>query len=265
MELRQRALDAFCEPDPQRKVNATHALWEARSSLALQSQAQLDRQVAPGRPILPRMVKPQQVPRRSPFTALGHAALMHSIAHIEFNAINLALDAVWRFAQMPADFYQDWLRVADEEARHFSMLQDHLHTLGYTYGDFPAHEGLWTLCEATRHSVTSRMALVPRTLEARGLDATPVIQEKLLKVGNAQALAAVAILDAILTEEVGHVAIGNRWYHWLCKRDGLDPRAFYAQEVATHRAPAPKPPFNLGARRRAGFTEAEIQALTVRT
>ncbi len=187
---------------------------------------------------------------------------MHSIAHIEFNTINLALDAMWRFAEMPVDFYQDWLRVAHEEARHFSMLQDHLRALGYTYGDFPAHEGLWTLCEATRHNVTSRMALVPRTLEARGLDATPVIQEKLRKVGSTQALAAVAILDVILTEEVGHVSIGNHWYHWLCKRDGLDPRAFYAHEVATHRAPAPKPPFNLNARRSAGFTEAEIQALT---
>lgn len=186
---------------------------------------------------------------------------MHSIAHIEFNAINLALDAVWRFAQLPSDYYQDWLQVAHEEAHHFSMLQDYLHGLGYTYGSFPAHDGLWNLCEATRHNVTSRMALVPRTLEARGLDATPVIQAKLRKVGSSQAIAAVAILDVILAEEIGHVAIGNRWYHWLCMRDGLDPHTFYVQEAARHRAPAPKPPLNLGARRRAGFTEAEILAL----
>ena len=209
------------------------------------------------------MVSAQQVPRRSPFTALGHAALVHSIAHIEFNAINLALDAVWRFTDMPVEYYHDWLRVAHEEARHFSMLQEHLQELGYHYGDFPAHDGLWTMCENTRHNVASRMALVPRTLEARGLDATPVIQEKLKKVGTPQAIATAALLDVILAEEIGHVAIGNRWYHWLCDRDGLNPQSFYAQEAATHRAPTLKPPYNLDARRKAGFSDAEIRAFAL--
>jgi uncharacterized ferritin-like protein (DUF455 family) len=186
---------------------------------------------------------------------------MHSIAHIEFNAINLALDAVWRFAAMPEQYYLDWLRVAQEESKHFTLLRNHLQDLGYDYGDFVAHEGLWTMCEATQHDVTARMALVPRTLEARGLDATPIIQAKLRKVATPQALAAVALLDIILQEEVGHVAIGNHWYRWLCTRDGHDTEAFYAKASAAHGGPKLKPPFNIPARRQAGFTKAEIESL----
>lgn len=222
---------------------------------------QLPHPDAPGRPPRPELVHPQQVPRRSPFTAEGHCALIHSIAHIEFNAINLALDAVWRFADMPVTYYHDWWRVAQEEAKHFMLLQNHLREQGHGYGDFVAHDGLWTMCEATRHQVAARMALVPRTLEARGLDATPIIQAKLRRVGTPRALAAVAILDTILAEEVGHVAIGNHWYHWLCQRDGLDPLAFYDAVATQHSAPRLKPPFNVAARRLAGFSDAEIAAL----
>jgi uncharacterized ferritin-like protein (DUF455 family) len=188
---------------------------------------------------------------------------MHSIAHIEFNAINLALDAIWRFAGMPEAYYRDWLQVAHEEAKHFTLLRNHLQEAGYDYGDFAAHEGLWTMCENTRQDVVARMALVPRTLEARGLDATPIIQAKLRKVGTTAAISAIGILDIILTEEVGHVAIGNRWYHWLCDRDGLDATDFYAQAALQHGAPRLKPPFNILARRQAGFTEPEIAALPV--
>lgn len=188
---------------------------------------------------------------------------MHSIAHIEFNAINLALDAVWRFADMPRAYYLDWLGVAQEEAKHFDLLRAHLQEEGHDYGDFVAHDGLWTKCEATRLDVVARMALVPRTLEARGLDATPIIQAKLRRVGTPRALAAVGILDVILAEEVGHVAIGNHWYHWLCQRDALDPLAFYAQAAQRHGAPRLKPPFNLTARKLAGFSDAEISALPV--
>lgn len=181
--------------------------------------------------------------------------LIHAIAHIEFNAINLALDAIWRFPGMPEAFYLDWLRVAAEEAKHFRLLQGHL---GHDYGDFPAHQGLWTMCEKTAHDIVARMALVPRTLEARGLDATPLIQHKLRSVGTPDALAAVAILNIILAEEVGHVAIGNHWYGWLCARQGLDAVAHYAELVRRHEAPRPKPPLNTAARRAAGFSEAEI-------
>lgn len=187
---------------------------------------------------------------------------MHSIAHIEFNAINLALDAVWRFDGMPEAFYLDWLRVAHEEANHFGLLRDHMRQLGHAYGDFVVHDGLWTICESTRNDIAARMALVPRTLEARGLDATPMIQARLQQVGTANALAACAILDVILREEVGHVAIGNHWYRWLCERDALDPRSHYLQVAREHRAPRLKPPFNLDARRQAGFTDAELEALS---
>jgi uncharacterized ferritin-like protein (DUF455 family) len=186
---------------------------------------------------------------------------VHSIAHIEFNAINLALDATWRFAGMPDAFYSDWLRVAFEESQHFTLLSDHLTTLGYAYGDFPAHDGLWTMAENTRQDVVARMALVPRTLEARGLDATPIIQTKLRKVGSGPALQMVEILDTILREEVGHVAIGNHWYRFLCARDGFDSTSFYRQAASQHGGPNLKPPFNLAARKLAGFTQEELDAL----
>ena len=187
--------------------------------------------------------------------------LLHAIAHIEFNAINLALDALWRFDGMPRQFYLDWLRVAAEEARHFSLLRAHLQTQGHDYGDYPAHQGLWTLCEKTAHDVTARMALVPRTMEARGLDATPLIQRKLRQVGTPDALAAAEILEVILREEVGHVTIGDHWYRWLCERDSLEPEAHYAALVERYHAPRPKPPLNRTARRLAGFSETELQWL----
>jgi len=206
-------------------------------------------------------VHPAKVPRRSPFKPEGLAALLHAIAHIEFNAINLALDAAWRFDGMPRAFYLDWLRVAAEEAHHFSLLRAHLQTLGHDYGDFPAHDNLWQMCEKTRGDVVARMALVPRTLEARGLDATPQIQDKLRAVGTPAALRAVDILDIILRDEIGHVAIGNHWYRWLCQRDGLDPVAHYGVLVERYLAPRLHPPFNDAARRRAGFTEEELAFL----
>ena len=202
-----------------------------------------------------------QVPHRSPFTADGLAALVHAIAHIEFNAINLALDATWRFAGMPEAFYRDWLRVADEEATHFGLLHEHLQSLGHDYGDFPAHDGLWEMCIKTQDDVTARMALVPRTLEARGLDATPLIQARLRKVGTPAAQRVVDILDIILRDEIGHVAVGNRWYGWLCAQQALDPLAHYRQLARQHAAPRLKPPFNDTARRAAGFTNTELQAL----
>lgn len=247
--------------DAMQKADTVQAISAQRANLALDPNAKLPWPDAPGRPPMPRLVEPKEVPRRSPFTPEGLAALLHAVAHIEFNAINLALDAVWRFAGMPTNYYEDWLRVAQEEAQHFMLLRGHLQTLGYDYGDFLAHDGLWTMCENTRHDIVARMALVPRTLEARGLDATPVIQQKLRKVGTPQALQAVEILAIILREEVGHVAIGNYWYHWLCRRSALDPADFYVEAALRHGAPRLKPPFNLEARRRAGFTEAELLAL----
>jgi uncharacterized ferritin-like protein (DUF455 family) len=258
MELRQRALRALCAADPREKVALATALFEEAQQLPLSPNAPAQPAVLPGRPAAPRLVHPARVPRRSPAKPEGLAALLHAIAHIEFNAINLALDAAWRFEGMPDAFHHDWLRVAAEESYHFTLLTEHLASLGHAYGDFEAHDGLWLMCEKTAGDVVARMALVPRTLEARGLDATPQIQQKLRQVGTTPALRAVDILDVILRDEVGHVAIGNHWYRWLCKRDGLDPIAHYPVLVERYAAPRLHPPFNEDARRRAGFSPEEL-------
>lgn len=260
MELRALALQALGVADPQAKVEATRALWDAhRAGLPPDPAASFEPPAGlPGRPPRPRLVDPARVPQRSVANAEGRAALLHAIAHIEFNAINLGLDACWRFAGLPADFYRDWLRVAAEEALHFTLLREHLRALGRDYGDFDAHDGLWAMAEKTAGDVVARMALVPRTLEARGLDATPAIQAKLARAGD---MRAVEILDVILRDEVGHVAIGNRWYRWLCEREGLDPVAHYDVLVQRHAAPRLKPPFNTAARRAAGFSDAELARL----
>jgi uncharacterized ferritin-like protein (DUF455 family) len=204
-------------------------------------------------------VSPLSVGCRSMATPEGRATLIHALAHIEFNAINLALDAVWRFAGMPREYYADWLQVADEEALHFLLLNGHLQSMGYSYGDFPAHNSLWEMAEKTRHDILARIALVPRTMEARGLDATPQVRAKLAQAGDT---AAAAILDVILNDEIGHVATGNRWYNWLCEQRGLEPVAAYAALAAEYRAPVLRGPFNLEARRAAGFSEPELAALS---
>ena len=259
MNPRQRALEVLCLADPAEKAAQTRALFDALTLDAIDPHAVFDAPPdLPGRPRLPRLVAPTQVPTRSPFTPEGRAALIHAIAHIEFNAINLALDAVWRFANMPREYYRDWLRVASEEALHFTLLREHLRTLGKDYGDFDAHDGLWAMTERTAGDIVARMALVPRTLEARGLDATPPMQARFAKAGDARA---VEILGIILRDEVGHVAIGNHWYRWLCARDGLDAEAHYPELVRRYAAPKLRPPFNIEARRAAGFSEAELLRL----
>jgi uncharacterized ferritin-like protein (DUF455 family) len=268
--LRHEALAVLCTAEAADKAARTHALWQRWRALGTDDTAAWDTtaQLAPdparplpGRPERPVLVAPHEVAQRSPFTREGLAALVHAIAHIEFNAINLALDAVWRFAGMPADFYRQWLQVAHEEATHFGLLHEHLQHLGHAYGDFPAHNGLWEMCVKTQHDVTARMALVPRTLEARGLDATPLIQARLRQVNTTEARRVVEILDVILRDEIGHVAVGNRWYAWLCERQGLAPVAHYRLLARQHAAPRLRGPYNLEARRSAGFSEAELAEL----
>jgi uncharacterized ferritin-like protein (DUF455 family) len=212
----------------------------------------------PGRAARPQLLPYTQIKNGRLTTPEGHAALVHSIVHIERNAIDLALDICWRFAGMPEAFYRDWLQVAREEAYHFTLLREHLQTLGYQYGDFPAHNGLWDMAERTSGDLLARVALVPRTLEARGLDASPAVKTKLVSIGDH---AGAAILDIILRDEIGHVAVGNRWYGWLCAQRGLDPVATYAELTVKYDAPKLKKPFNLAARRAAGFSEAELIAL----
>ena len=211
-----------------------------------------------GRPPRPELVAPADLAQRRIGTPRGHAALIHAVAHIEFNAINLACDAVYRFRDMPDAFYTDWTRVAAEEAYHFSLLQARLEQLGHAYGDFPAHNGLWDMAQQTAHDVLLRMALVPRVLEARGLDVTPGMMERFAAVGDQQT---VAILEIILRDEVGHVEAGSRWFRYLCERRGLEPETTYFALLEKHLAGGMRCPLHKAARRDAGFTESELARL----
>ena len=258
MDMREQALYALALSQIDDKIQAVEQLAK-NPNCTLDTQAIIQaQQTLPGRPARPELVPPQQVKFRSAHTVEGRIALLHSIAHIEFNAINLALDIMWRFAGMPEQFYRDWLRVAQEETYHFSLIRAHLQSLGADYGDLSAHNGLWDMAEKTRDDILARLGLVPRTLEARGLDVTPGIQERLRQAGDMEA---VAILDIILRDEIGHVDIGNRWYKFMCEKQQLDPVQCYADLLIKYGVSAPKGPFNLEARSQAGFSQAEIDWL----
>ena len=261
-ELRQLALEALLEPNSDKKVALASVLCAQAATLLIANDIVMPAPAGiPGCPAKPELRAHLSVPKRSTFTNDGLAALLHAVTHIEFNAINLALDAIWRFDGMPRQYYLDWAKVAAEEAHHFSLLRAHLQSMGHDYGDFPAHTGLWDMTEKTKSDVLARMALVPRTLEARGLDATPPMQAKLRKVATPHALRAVEILDIILRDEIGHVAIGNHWYRYLCAQRGLEPIAHYAVLAKQYDAPRIKGPLNLDARRAAGFNDAELALL----
>ena len=257
-ELRRAALHWLVYTGSAAKAAGVRAMaqaWHA-GELVLEREAVLFAEAAvPGRPAHPELVSPLLVKSRSMRTDEGRAAMIHALAHIEFNAINLALDVIWRFPDMPEAFYIDWLKVADEEAYHFSLLEAHLQVLGCAYGDFTAHNSLWDMAEKTKDDILARIALVPRTMEARGLDAAPPVRNKLAQAGDH---AAAAILDIIMRDEIGHVAIGNLWYGWLCEQRGLDPIATFARLTIEFKAPVMRGPFNMEARRAAGFTEAEL-------
>lgn len=260
-ELRQAALFWLAEPDAARKAAGVRQLAQIWTSgaMGLDCNAVLTAIASiPGIPIKPELVAPRLVKRRSMVTVEGRAVLIHALVHIEFNAINLALDAIWRFAGMPRAYYTDWLQVADEEALHFSMLAGHLLGMGNSYGDFPAHSSLWEMAAKTECDVLARMALVPRTMEARGLDVVPSLRDKLAQAGD---MNAAAIMDVILTDEIGHVAIGNRWYGYLCEQRNLEPVETYASLTVAYAAPVLRGPFNLPARRAAGFSDPELAAL----
>ncbi len=258
MELRAQALHCLAQTD---FLDKTQAVAELASAWASGS-CDIDTNIVfnapdniPGLPNKPDLVNPKDVARRNMRTTEGRAVMIHALAHIEFNAINLALDAIWRFAEMPQDYYADWLKVAVEEAYHFTLLNEHLIKLGYIYGDFDAHNSLWEMATRTTDDILARVALVPRTMEARGLDASPALRSKVAQVGDMEAA---VILDIILCDEIGHVAIGNRWFNWLCKARSLEPISAYADLAKQYEAPSPRKPFNHQARLAAGFTEQEL-------
>jgi uncharacterized ferritin-like protein (DUF455 family) len=247
--------------DPDDKIERTFAAAEsfARGEFVIDAEAATPQPICmPGRPVRPRLVHPRDLPKRGLGSAEGRAAFVHSIAHIEFNAIDLAWDAVYRFRGMPDDYYADWVLVAADEARHFVMLRTRLRELGHDYGDFDAHNGLWEMAEKTAHDALARMALVPRVLEARGLDVTPGMIAKLRALGDD---ATVEILEIILREEVAHVAAGSRWFRWCCERAGVAPESTFRKLLAEYARGVLHVPFNREARGAAGFSEEELAAL----
>ena len=218
----------------------------------------VDKIIEPGRPVLPVHVHPTEVVRRRLGSVAGRVALIHAIAHIEFNAMNLALDAVYRFRDMPCDYYRDWMRVASEEATHFELLSARLNELSSNYGALPVHGGMWAMAVETDYDVMVRMALVPRVLEARGLDVTPPMLKKLSAVND---VGTVEILQRILEEEVEHVRIGNRWFTSECVQRDLSPDKTFKSLLHKHGKAALRGPFNKPARLKAGFSESELLEL----
>jgi uncharacterized ferritin-like protein (DUF455 family) len=246
--------------DPGEKVAETHRIvqcWRG-GQLAIGSHDAPESIVNPGRPDKPALVHPRDLPRRSFHTVEGRAALLHAVTHIEFNAINLALDAVYRFRDCPRDYYNDWLRVADEEARHFVLLRARLLEMGYEYGDFDAHNGLWDMAMRTAHDVLIRMALVPRVMEARGLDVTPGMIDRFAAIEDERS---VEVLNVIMEEEIGHVEIGSRWFHYFCDQRHLPREQTYLDLMQQYAQGRVKPPLHRDARKAAGFTEQELEYL----
>lgn len=262
MNLFDAARACLDAASPEEKVAATFATAEAfeRGELATPVDAPVPEPIRmPGRPERPVLVHPRNLPKRGLGTPEGRAAFVHAIAHIEFNAIDLAWDAVYRFRGMPPEFYADWVAVARDEARHFELLRARLRQLGHDYGDFDAHNGLWEMAEKTAHDGLARMALVPRVLEARGLDVTPGMIVKLSSMGDE---ATVGILEVILREEVAHVAAGSRWFRWYCEHAGVEPRTTFRALLAEYARAVLYGPFNIEARSAAGFDEDELAALS---
>ncbi|HHJ35835.1 MAG TPA: ferritin-like domain-containing protein [Gammaproteobacteria bacterium] len=260
MNLFDQALDCLLLDDPGQKVQATLLLQEQwlAGTLTWSQLPEVSQLPVPGRPLKPELVDPRDVPRRNFSSLKGRLTLVHAIAHIEFNAINLALDAVYRFQMMPEQYYTDWCKIAAEEAQHFTMLSDYLEQHDAAYGDFPAHNGLWEMAVKTDFDVLTRMALVPRVLEARGLDVTPGMIEKLQPTGDTPLI---GILQKIFDEEIGHVRIGSYWYKTLCKERKLDSRKTFLELIEKYMQGARFGPFETEARMEAGFSKEEMQGL----
>jgi len=246
--------------DPDVKVSKSFQAFEEFSKLKDFSQAEsfelpVGALPVPGRPDKPELLQPRELPRRGIGSIEGQATLLHAICHIEFNAINLAWDAVYRFRGMPDQYYLDWMTVAKEEAYHFSLIRDYLVELGFAYGDFPAHNGLWEMAVDTDHDVLIRMALVPRVLEARGLDVTPGIMKRFESVNNKRAN---EILTIIQRDEIGHVEIGSHWFRYCCEQRNLDHDETFRDLLNQYLKSGLKKPINHDARLKAGFTQNEL-------
>ncbi len=206
----------------------------------------------PARPDAPELLDPRDVPRRRPSSLQGRIAILHAIAHIELNAVDLHWDMIARFPEidMPLGFYDDWVKAADEESKHFNLMCDCLEGLGSHYGAMPAHAGMWRAAEDTADDILGRLAVVPMVLEARGLDVTPGMIEIFQRAGDARAVEA---LQVIYAEEVGHVAYGSKWFNFLCGRQGHDPQPVFLELVRRYFHSPLRPPFNEEKRAQAGL------------
>jgi uncharacterized ferritin-like protein (DUF455 family) len=252
----------FClhHPEIEEKLATTHLAWQKLQAGELSfadnsAVAAISLTQFPTQPIL---LAPRDMPRRRLNAPNGVAAMFHALAHIEFMAIYLAWDIVYRFRGLPEQFYRDWLKVADEEAQHFTLIRNHLLSLGIDYGDLPAHQGLWEHAEDTADNLLARLAIVPRCMEARGLDVTPAMIEKFQARNDS---ASVAILTRILTDEVGHVAFGSYWFKTFCQQQELEPEQTYRDLLQQFYKGKPKGPFNKEMRIIAGFSTAELDWL----
>lgn len=255
------AEQALTSPEVETKLALAHQAWRCHEN----GELVFDSDLVPPKPTTaasfperPILVDPRELPKRKLSSREGRVALLHAVAHIEFSAIQLAFDHLYRFRDMPQQYYLDWLGVAKEEAEHFELLRGRLGDFDADYGDLPAHAGLWSIAEETAYDVLARMALVPRFMEARGLDVTPGMIERLENIGDT---ASVKVLQRILEEEVGHVALGSHWFHWVCENRGLSPEEEYFRLIDLHLRGQARGPFNVDLRRQAGFSESEITRL----
>ncbi|MEH6403684.1 MAG: ferritin-like domain-containing protein [Sneathiella sp.] len=217
----------------------------------------------PARPEKPETISATKIPRRRGHSAEARSALLHAVLHIELNAIDLAWDIIARFTAegFPREFYDDWVKVADEEGKHFLILAKRIDELGFAYGDFPAHGGLWEAAYDTRNDIAARLAVVPMVLEARGLDVTPGMINRFDRIGDPLSA---DVLKIILEDEIGHVAIGNRWFQFIAKKQNKDPKEFWHKMVRENFRGLLKPPFNEEARRLAAMPPEFYMALTKR-
>ncbi|WP_409433807.1 ferritin-like domain-containing protein [Litorimonas sp. RW-G-Af-16] len=261
------ALQVLQTADPVAKAQAARILRQEWLERGVVGVTVNNIPVMPARPAKPILVAPHDVPRRGIGTAEGRGALLHAIAHIELNAIDLAADMIARFSFDPllaeedrGDFITDWTSVCDDEARHFLLLHDRLAELGMTYGDCPAHNGLWDAAQNTANAFTARLAIAPLVLEARGLDVTPGMIKKLTQVGD---MDSVAVLEVIYEEEIGHVAIGAKWFQYVARIAGKNPVELFHDQVQTYFTGRVKPPFNVQARTLAGLTEEFYRPLAI--
>ncbi len=259
MKVFEAAYQALMSTKIDEKITLTNTIHRLKNTHQLDYQAQYSvKSIAnPGRPNKPNLIRFQSIPKRDK-SDMGMIKTIHAVCHIEFNAINLALDALYRFHNMPDEFYQNWIQVAFEEAKHFSLLNDYLIELGYQYGDFDAHNGLWKMTVDTDYDVLARMALVPRVLEARGLDVTPKIKKRFQ---HSKFSKMAEILETIFNDEITHVKIGNHWFHYLCKQRKLNPLMTFDTLIKKHIGNQLRGPFNLEARKLAAFSAAELDYL----